>query len=398
MEYQGAWNATTNSPALIDGTGSTGDVYLVGVAGTQNLGSGAITFAAGDWVVYNGAIWEKTINSNAVVSVNGQQGVVSLDTDDIAEGATNLYFTNARAIGSALTGYSAGAGIVSAADSVLSAIQKLDGNIAAKFTLPALTLGSALFSDGSTIAQDNANFFWDDTNNILKLRGSAYQFGYLDPFARRAMWAYDTNQVLLLGSWQSDGLATNVNSEGITVYGDEAITSTAIGAANGSYARIKAGRFGLFSVESTLPAYTGGEYYYRVDPSTLYFRNNAGTKTFEVTRSSGQIDTALGAGVVHSDASGILISSAVALASEVSGILQAGNGGAGTALNEIPAGAVDNSNASFSLSQTPVAASMSLYKNGVILIAGTDYTLAGTTITMTTAPNFFEQLYAVYRY
>jgi hypothetical protein len=36
-----------------------------------------------------------------------------------------------------------------------------------KFTLPALTSGSVLFSNGTTIAQDNANLFWDDTNNRL---------------------------------------------------------------------------------------------------------------------------------------------------------------------------------------------------------------------------------------
>ncbi|HLP86575.1 MAG TPA: tail fiber domain-containing protein [Candidatus Paceibacterota bacterium] len=35
------------------------------------------------------------------------------------------------------------------------------------FNLPALTTGSVLFSDGSTIAQDNANLFWDDANNRL---------------------------------------------------------------------------------------------------------------------------------------------------------------------------------------------------------------------------------------
>ena len=36
-----------------------------------------------------------------------------------------------------------------------------------KFTLPALTSGSVLFSNGTTIAQDNAQLFWDDTNNRL---------------------------------------------------------------------------------------------------------------------------------------------------------------------------------------------------------------------------------------
>lgn len=36
-----------------------------------------------------------------------------------------------------------------------------------KFTLPALTSGSVLFSNGTTIAQNNANFFWNNTNNRL---------------------------------------------------------------------------------------------------------------------------------------------------------------------------------------------------------------------------------------
>lgn len=38
-----------------------------------------------------------------------------------------------------------------------------------KFTLPALTNGSVIFSDGTTLSQDNANFFWDNTNKRLNL-------------------------------------------------------------------------------------------------------------------------------------------------------------------------------------------------------------------------------------
>lgn len=60
MEYQGTWNASTNSPTIADGTGNAGDVYRVGTAGTQDLGSGPITFAVGDLVIYNGAEWEKS--------------------------------------------------------------------------------------------------------------------------------------------------------------------------------------------------------------------------------------------------------------------------------------------------------------------------------------------------
>jgi len=102
MEFKGTYDPNSDTPSLTDGTGNAGDVYVAN-AGSHDFGSGSITFAAGDWVVYNGTIYEKSINSNAVVSVNGQQGVVVLDTDDVSEGATNLYFTNGRAQ-SAITG------------------------------------------------------------------------------------------------------------------------------------------------------------------------------------------------------------------------------------------------------------------------------------------------------
>jgi hypothetical protein len=82
MEYQGTWNANTNSPLLADGVGSAGDVYVVSVAGTQDLGSGNITFAQGDWALYNGTIWEKSSNSNAVSSVFSRTGAVTAQSGD----------------------------------------------------------------------------------------------------------------------------------------------------------------------------------------------------------------------------------------------------------------------------------------------------------------------------
>lgn len=96
MEYKGLWDASTNTPALTDGTGNNGDVYQVTVAGTQF--SPAIAFAAGDKAVYNGATakYEKWDMTDAVISVNGQSGIVVLSTSDIAEGS-NLYHTVERA-------------------------------------------------------------------------------------------------------------------------------------------------------------------------------------------------------------------------------------------------------------------------------------------------------------
>lgn len=110
MSYAGTWNASTNTPALADGAGNADDaigtVYRVTVAGTQNLGSGAITFDVGDYAILNASkVWEKADATDAVTSVNGQQGVVVLDSDDVGEGATNLYHTPERVrdvIGAAL--------------------------------------------------------------------------------------------------------------------------------------------------------------------------------------------------------------------------------------------------------------------------------------------------------
>lgn len=88
MEFQGQWNASTNTPTLADGTGNIGDVYRVNVAGTQNLGSGSITFAAGDWVMYNGTVWQKAANSDIVgQTLAGEKETFTLVAGDI----TNQY-------------------------------------------------------------------------------------------------------------------------------------------------------------------------------------------------------------------------------------------------------------------------------------------------------------------
>lgn len=61
------------------------------------------------------------------------------------------------------------------------------------------------------------------------------------------------------------------------------------------------------------------------DTVDLVFRTD-NTERFRIT-STGSLDTTLGAGIVHSDASGILTSSAVSLTTDVSGVLPLANGG-----------------------------------------------------------------------
>lgn len=87
MEFQGTWNASTNSPALADGTGNAGDVYRVSVAGSQDLGSGSLTYAIGDWVMYSGTIWQKSQNSDIVSGSTPKKETFTLSAGDI----TNQY-------------------------------------------------------------------------------------------------------------------------------------------------------------------------------------------------------------------------------------------------------------------------------------------------------------------
>ena len=95
LNYQGSWNASTNTPTLTSSTGTKGYYYVVSVAGTTNL-DGITDWQIGDWAIFNGTVWQKVDNTDAVTSVNGLVGTVVLTTTNIAEG-TNEYYTDARA-------------------------------------------------------------------------------------------------------------------------------------------------------------------------------------------------------------------------------------------------------------------------------------------------------------
>lgn len=152
MVYQGVWNANINSPTLTSSTGTKGSVYRVTVSGSTNL-DGITDWKAGDFAVYNGTTWDKWDSTDAVTSVNGYVGNVNLIADDLL-----------------LTGYVSGAGTVLATDTVLEAIQKLNGNIAAN--VPALTstyigYGSSL---GVLTGTSNFTFSLVGSDTILNIR------------------------------------------------------------------------------------------------------------------------------------------------------------------------------------------------------------------------------------
>ena len=62
LQFEGTWNASTNTPTLASGTGTSGDYYIVSVAGTTNL-DGITDWEIGDWAVFANTTWTKIDNS-----------------------------------------------------------------------------------------------------------------------------------------------------------------------------------------------------------------------------------------------------------------------------------------------------------------------------------------------
>jgi len=69
LNYKGTWNASTNTPTLTSSVGTNGDYYIVSVAGTTNL-NGITDWQPGDWVIFNGTVWQKIDQSWATAGVN----------------------------------------------------------------------------------------------------------------------------------------------------------------------------------------------------------------------------------------------------------------------------------------------------------------------------------------
>jgi hypothetical protein len=109
LDYQGTWNASTNTPTLASSVGTNGHYYVVSVDGSTNL-NGITDWKAGDWAIFNGTAWQKIDQSWAIAGANDNitsmtgitGGISSPDfiQFDTTAGATNavgkLYWNDAQ--------------------------------------------------------------------------------------------------------------------------------------------------------------------------------------------------------------------------------------------------------------------------------------------------------------
>lgn len=162
LNYQGTWDASTNTPTLVSSSGTKGYYYVVSVAGSTNL-NGITDWKVGDWAVFNGSVWEKIDNTDAVTSVNGYTGTVVLTATDVgatpATSGTSILYGNGSGgtsnvtigsgvafVGGTLSATGTGGDVVGPASATDNAIARYN-----------LTTGKLIQNSGVII---------DDSNNV----------------------------------------------------------------------------------------------------------------------------------------------------------------------------------------------------------------------------------------
>lgn len=156
----------------------------------NNLGDVRVTNDDQSIYVWDGSNWQAAGGGGgggAVTSVNGQTGVVVLTTDDVAEGGTNLYFTNERVddrvnnllvAGSGITlNYNDPANTLTISSSGITTIE--DGVT----TTTGFGASEILFSDGSVV-RGNSKFTYNPTSDLFQVTDGSDRFLRVSPAAK----------------------------------------------------------------------------------------------------------------------------------------------------------------------------------------------------------------------
>lgn len=178
VNFQGVWNASTNSPSLASGVGTKGYYYVVSVPGSTNL-DGITDWKLGDWAIYDGTAWQKVDNTDAVVSVNGYTGIVTLAKADIGLGnventalSTWAGSTNITTLGTISSGVWNGTAI---GDTYISSASTWNAKIGgsgttgklAKFTSSG-AVGDSIVSESGGVINTLGSSTWNPVDNALE--------------------------------------------------------------------------------------------------------------------------------------------------------------------------------------------------------------------------------------
>ena len=209
VSYQGAWNASTNTPTLTSGSGTKGYYYVVSVAGSTNL-DGVTNWNVGDWAIFNGTVWQKIDNTDAVTSVNGFTGTVVLTAANVGALASVTSTDGSIIVTTTGTAVDLAVSQTSPASVLVEQVRNTTGATLTKGTPVYIsgatgqipTVSKALATGDSTSAQtlglittdlpNNSNGYVTITGLIANINTSAYTDGqqlYLSPITAGTLTA-----------------------------------------------------------------------------------------------------------------------------------------------------------------------------------------------------------------
>lgn len=172
LDYQGTWNASTNTPTLTSGVGTNGYYYIVSVAGTTNL-DGITDWQVGDWVIFNGTSWQKLDQTNLVTSVNGLTGTVVLTAASVGALASVTSSDGSITVSQVGTAVDLAVSAASPASTLLLQVRNNSGATLTKGTVVYIngavgqlpTVAKALATSDATSAQTQGLITSDISNN-----------------------------------------------------------------------------------------------------------------------------------------------------------------------------------------------------------------------------------------
>jgi hypothetical protein len=217
--YKGAWNASTNTPTLSSGIGTKGEYYVVSVAGNTNL-DGITDWQVNDWAIFNGLVWQKIDNTDAVSSVNGQTGVVVLTPSDIGAASNTTYVI-------AGTGMSGGGQLnsnVTLTNAGVTAFNTRTGNITLSSTDISTALGYTPGSGNGTVTSVTG------TSPVVSSGGSTPAISM--PAANTSVSGYLTSTDWNTFNNKGNGTVTSVTGTAPIVSSGGATPAISIPAAN----------------------------------------------------------------------------------------------------------------------------------------------------------------------
>jgi hypothetical protein len=224
VTYEGTWNASTNTPTLTSSVGTQGEYYVVSVAGSTNL-NGITDWQPGDWAIFNGSVWEKVDNTDAVTSVNGQTGTVVLTAANVGAVA-NTTFVNATGLltgGGQLTGNVAldltNVPIANVTGGVANTVEIIagtgltgGGNLSANvnIALANTAVSAATYGDAASVGQ----FTVDAQGRITSASNVAISIAAANVSGLGTMSTQDANNVAITGGTVN---VTSIEAANVTV-------------------------------------------------------------------------------------------------------------------------------------------------------------------------------------